>query len=155
MAPLKIGVLGCAGRMGQAVLTQIAGLPDMEIAGGSELRGSDWIGRDLGEITGLGPVGMAVSGDPAGLFASSDAVVDFTAPSATQGHAALAGAQATPLVIGTTGLGAKEEGALAEASAQEGCQRGHEFRGTRCPKFLAPAILPMASLTIGPSCPMA
>ena len=118
MANLRIGVLGCAGRMGQALLSQIAAAPDTELTGGTEPHGSDWIGRDLGEIADIGRVGIAVSGDTAKLFADADAVMDFTTPAAALEHAALAAANATPLVIGTTGLGEREEAALGDAAGQ-------------------------------------
>jgi 4-hydroxy-tetrahydrodipicolinate reductase len=103
MAGLNIGVLGCGGRMGQALLNQITAASDTTISGGTELQGSDWIGRDLGDITGLGPVGVDVTSDTASLFQASDAIVDFTAPSTSQNHAGLAARTETPLVIGTTG----------------------------------------------------
>ena len=118
MPDLKIGVLGCGGRMGQALLTQITAGPDTAIAGGTEPAGSDWIGRDLGDITGLGSTGITVTSDAGALFAASDAVLDFTAPSASRTHAALAASTATPLVSGTTGLSAADDAALIEASAQ-------------------------------------
>jgi 4-hydroxy-tetrahydrodipicolinate reductase len=115
---LKIGVLGCGGRMGQALLSQITAASDTTISGGTEPAGSDWIDRDLGDITGLGPVGLAVTSDAAALFQGSDAIVDFTAPSASQSHAALAASTATPLVIGTTGLSPADQGALEQAATQ-------------------------------------
>ena len=118
MPDLKIGVLGCAGRMGQALLNQITAAPDTAISGATEPTGSDWIGRDLGDVTGLGPMGTTVTSDAEAMFAGSDAVVDFTSPSASQTHAALAASTATPLVIGTTGLSPADDAALIEASAQ-------------------------------------
>ena len=118
MAALNIGVLGCGGRMGQALLSQITAAPDTAVSGGTETAGSDWVGRDLGDITGLGPVGIAVTSDTTALFQTSDAIVDFTAPSASQSHAALAASTATPLVIGTTGLGPADQAALDQAATQ-------------------------------------
>jgi 4-hydroxy-tetrahydrodipicolinate reductase len=117
MAGLNIGVLGCGGRMGQALLNQITAAPDASISGGTEPQGSDWIGRDLGDITGLGPLGLGVTSDVAALFQESDAIVDFTAPSASKTHADLAASTATPLVIGTTGLGPTEQEALKQAAS--------------------------------------
>jgi 4-hydroxy-tetrahydrodipicolinate reductase len=118
MANLKIGVLGCGGRMGQVLLVQIAAAPDIQIAGGTEPEGSDWIGRDLSEVADIDHAGITVSDNPAGLFADSDAVIDFTAPVATARHATMAAANGTPLVIGTTGNYGKEEAALVEAASQ-------------------------------------
>jgi 4-hydroxy-tetrahydrodipicolinate reductase len=118
MAGLNIGVLGCGGRMGRALLNQITAASDTTISGGTELQGSDWIGRDLGDITGLGPVGIDVTSDTASLFQASDAIIDFTAPSTSQNHAGLAARTATPLVIGTTGLDPAAQAALEQAATQ-------------------------------------
>ena len=43
MAPLKIGVLGCAGRMGQTLVRAIVAAPDLALAGAAEKPGSEWL----------------------------------------------------------------------------------------------------------------
>ena len=90
METVKIGVVGCAGRMGRMLLRTIAGTEGCELAGGTEAPGSPAIGRDLGELAGLGTLGRAVAEDPLELFAVGHAVVDFTSPAASVRHAELA-----------------------------------------------------------------
>ena len=48
------------------------------------------IGRDIGELAGIGPLGLTASADRGALFAAADVVIDFTVPAATAAHAALA-----------------------------------------------------------------
>jgi 4-hydroxy-tetrahydrodipicolinate reductase len=65
----------------------------------------------------LPPEGSTLFPTIAGLAAASDAVIDFTHPSTVRGHAAgLAGA-GTAWILGTTGLSASEQGAVAQAAA--------------------------------------
>jgi 4-hydroxy-tetrahydrodipicolinate reductase len=116
MSAYKIGVVGCAGRMGQMLVREIAATSGCSVAGGTEAPGSPSIGRDVGEIAGLGPLQMKIGGDPAALFAAADAVIDFTAPKATLAHAGLAAKAGKVLVIGTTGLASADEAAIADAA---------------------------------------
>lgn len=104
MAVSKIGVVGAAGRMGQALVRTIAATQGCALAGGVEAKGSPAVGRDLGEVAGIGGVQLKIGDDPAPLFAAADAVLDFTAPAASVANAALAAQGKTVHVIGTTGL---------------------------------------------------
>jgi 4-hydroxy-tetrahydrodipicolinate reductase len=113
---LRIGIVGCAGRMGRALIQEVARSKGCRLAGGSEQPGHPAVGRDLGALAGLEPLGLAVSDDAGKLFALSDAVLDFTVPAATARHAALAAEQAKLLVIGTTGIGKKAEAAIRAAA---------------------------------------
>ncbi|HVO13723.1 MAG TPA: 4-hydroxy-tetrahydrodipicolinate reductase [Alphaproteobacteria bacterium] len=111
-----IGVVGAGGRMGRMLVAEIAGTAGCILAGATERAGSDVIGRDAGELAGLGALGVTVDTDAAALFAAADAVIDFTAPAASIAHAALAARHKKIHVVGTTGLEPKQEQALAEAA---------------------------------------
>src|SRR3569623_3374445 len=75
-----IGILGSAGRMGQAIAATISDL-------GATLAG-----------------GIDSDGDPMALARSADVLVDFTAPNALKPNLDAARAAGTPIVVGTTGL---------------------------------------------------
>ncbi|MEY4237612.1 MAG: hypothetical protein RL339_213 [Pseudomonadota bacterium] len=76
----RIGIIGSAGRMGQALVDAIA-------AAGQELAG-----------------GVDQGGDLAALAAQSDVLVDFSAPAALEGNLEAAMAAGVAIVVGTTGL---------------------------------------------------
>jgi len=116
MSAYRIGVVGCAGRMGQMLVREIAATQACAVAGGTEAPGNAAVGRDIGEVSGLGPLQMKIGSDPAALFQAADAVIDFTAPKATLAHAQMAAASGKVLVIGTTGLTPADEAAIAEAA---------------------------------------
>ena len=90
MADIAIGVVGCAGRMGQALLRQIAAADGCRIAGGSEAPGHPAVGQDVAGLIGAEALGLAVTDVPQALFEASDVVLDFTIPKATMQHIALA-----------------------------------------------------------------
>ena len=76
----RIGIIGSAGRMGQAIAAAIADA-------GATLSG-----------------GVDKDGDVADLAAQSDVLVDFSSPAALEGNLEAAMAARVPVVIGTTGL---------------------------------------------------
>ncbi len=115
---MKIGIVGCAGRMGRMLAEAALAAPGATLAGGTERPGADAVGRDLGEVIGRGPLGCLVEDDAGRLFAESDAVIDFSAPAATVLHARLAAQANTALVVGTTGLSAADEAELAAAASR-------------------------------------
>lgn len=120
MSDMKIAVLGAAGRMGRALTAALAATPGCTIAGGIEAKGSPYVGRDLGEVAGLEPLGVAITDDPLPVFAHVDGVLDFTTPASTTAFAALSAQARIVHVIGTTGLSpadeAKIEGAARHAT---------------------------------------
>lgn len=116
MPEMKIAVMGAAGRMGRELVRAIAAESACVLSGGTEPPGSPHIGRDLGELAGLGANGVTVSTDPLELIARSDAIIDFTSPRATVEFAGLAANARIVHVIGTTGLDAAAETAIAAAA---------------------------------------
>ena len=115
MTAYRIGVVGCAGRMGRMLIATIAGTPGCAVAGGSERPGSAAIGRDVGAVAGIEPLNLPVLDDADDLFATADAVLDFTAPAVSVAHAALAARHKKVHVIGTTGLESDQIAALERA----------------------------------------
>jgi 4-hydroxy-tetrahydrodipicolinate reductase len=112
---MRVAVVGASGRMGRAVvrLAHGAGLP---IA--CAIAATD-VGRDAGELAGIGPIGTTVVEDPAALrMARADVVIDFAAPGATLALSPIAAAAGCAIVSGTTGLGDEARAALDRAAAQ-------------------------------------
>jgi len=116
MAETRFGVVGCGGRMGRALVAELIGAGG-RVAAGSEVAGSPHLGKDLGELAGVAPLGIKASGDPAAVFAASDVVLDFTLPAASTVHAKLAAETGRALLLGTTGLD-EAQGAAVRAAAK-------------------------------------
>jgi len=109
-------VVGAAGRMGQALIRTIAEIDGVHLAGAVERPGSDALGKDAGELAGLGPNGVTITDDALPVFARAEGVLDFTAPAATLEFADLAAQARIVHVIGTTGMDESHEARLEAAS---------------------------------------
>ncbi|HYM04724.1 MAG TPA: 4-hydroxy-tetrahydrodipicolinate reductase [Stellaceae bacterium] len=133
---MRVGVTGSGGRMGRMLVAAVHTAGGCRLAGGSEAPGSALLGRDIGEIAGIGKVGLAAVADAGALFAASDAIIDFTSPAAAVIHAGLAAEHGRALVIGTTGLDATQTAAL-EAAAK------------RAPILWAPNMSPAVTMLLG------
>src|SRR5207302_8568034 len=104
MAGTRIGVIGCAGRMGRMLIADIVASEGCELAGGGAKPGSAAVGQDLGELAGIGRVGMAATGDARQVLRDSDGALDFATSDATAAHRALAVEHGLPVVSGARGL---------------------------------------------------
>ena len=113
---MKIGVVGCAGRMGRAVVAEIARTDGAVLTGGSERAGSAWIGQDVAALAGLDAGALKIIDDARQLFTAAEAVIDFTSPQAAVLHAGLAAEAGRILVVGTTGLDAGQQKAIEAAA---------------------------------------
>jgi 4-hydroxy-tetrahydrodipicolinate reductase len=111
-----IVVTGASGRMGQMLIATVRASDRARLVGAVEREGHPWIGRDLGEAMGGAALGITVDADPLPAFARAQAVLDFTAPSATVEFAALAAQARAVHVIGTTGLGPEHLAKIAAAA---------------------------------------
>jgi len=116
MSNVRIGIVGAAGRMGRTLIREISAADGCAVSGGTEASGHGDLGKDLGVLAGLEPLGLALGDDSAALFDASDVVVDFTVPAASMTHLKLAVEHQTALVLGTTGLSADEQKQVVTAS---------------------------------------
>src|SRR5579871_644555 len=115
MAEMRVIVAGAGGRMGRTLIHAVAASKDLTLAGAVEAAGAAVIGRDAGELAGLGPNGIKVVSDVAPLLKGADGLIEFTIPAATLAFAELTAAAGLVHVIGTTGHSAEEEKVIAEA----------------------------------------
>jgi 4-hydroxy-tetrahydrodipicolinate reductase len=97
---IRIGIIGAAGRMGQAIAAEIA-TRDALLAGGIDRQGA---------VVGS-------HADAAGLAHEADVLIDFSTPDALAGTLAAAVAAGTPIVIGTTGLSPDDHRRIDAAAA--------------------------------------
>ncbi|MER9871909.1 4-hydroxy-tetrahydrodipicolinate reductase [Mesorhizobium sp. M0195] len=109
-------VVGAAGRMGQALIRAIHTIPGARVAGAIERAGSPHIGKDAGELAGVGRLEVAIGDDPLPAFAKADGVLDFTTPAATVEFAGYAAQARIAHIIGTTGCSAEDNARIAAAA---------------------------------------
>ncbi len=124
---MRVGVIGCAGFMGGALVREILAVDGAELNGGTERAGSDAIGIDIGVLASEKAVGIAVSDDLDTLVANSDAVIDFTAPTATLNVAQAAATHGTTHIIGTTGMSDDEKTTIKNNTNNHVTVQAHNF----------------------------
>lgn len=116
MTAMRLIVAGAGGRMGRALVRAIAEEPETELAGAFEREGSDVLGKDAGELAGVGPLGIKLTDDPLSLVVHAEGALDFTVPSATVALSELCAQARIVHVVGTTGLAAADLARLDAAA---------------------------------------
>ncbi|HWY62709.1 MAG TPA: 4-hydroxy-tetrahydrodipicolinate reductase [Rhizomicrobium sp.] len=116
MANLNIVVAGASGRMGRALVREIAQGHGITLVGALEAEGHPDLGMDAGTLAGLQPNGIKLTADPLPLLAKAQGVIDFTRPMVSIMLAELAAQARIVHVIGTTGLSAHDEKRIAAAA---------------------------------------
>lgn len=66
-------VVSAAGRMGQTLIRAIAAAEGVRLVGAVERQGAPQIGRDAGDLAGVGNLGVAITEDPLQAFAKAEA----------------------------------------------------------------------------------
>jgi 4-hydroxy-tetrahydrodipicolinate reductase len=100
----KVAVHGAGGRMGRVLVQMIHDADDLELAAAVDAETSPVLGRDAGELAGVGALGWPVTAQLEAL-ASADVVIDFSLPVATDALLEACVRYSRPLVLATTGLG--------------------------------------------------
>lgn len=110
---IRIGVNGAAGRMGQRIVALTHASADLLVAGAIEAPGTPHLGKDAGELAGIGRIGVPISSE---IPDRVDVVIDFSVPAALVGIAAVCAERRIGLVAATTGLTSAQKAAVKEAS---------------------------------------
>jgi len=113
---MQVVIAGAGGRMGRTLIQAVAATKGLRLAGAVEAAGSAVLGRDAGELAGLGPNGIKVVSDAAPLLREADGLIEFTIPAATLAFAELTAAAGKVHIIGTTGHSAAEEAVITQAA---------------------------------------
>ena len=117
----KVIIAGAAGRMGQRVAHMVQAHPGLVYAAAFNAPGGPAIGRDAGEVAGLGLIGVTIAEGLEKVIEQGDVIIDFTFHKATMEFARLAARYKKAMVIGTTGLTADELAELAELTRDFPC----------------------------------
>ena len=101
----RIGIAGITGRMGRLLVEEVR-TAGAELAGGISRPGSD---KPM-------PAGATRFVDIAALAEAADVVVDFTLAATARAHAAALARAGTAWVLGTSGISAADEEAVADSA---------------------------------------
>ena len=112
----KAALIGATGRMGAAIVRACVAGGTLDIVAAVASAGSKSLGRDVGELAGVGTLGIAVSGELPPDLAGAQVAIDFSRPELSLRALNVCRAARVPIVIGTTGHGAEFDARVAAAS---------------------------------------
>jgi len=101
---VNIIVAGAAGRMGTRIVGIINETDGVTLSGAFEHPESPFVGKDAGQLAGLGESGVIIKSSLDEIIESGDVLIDFTVPEATMENLKKAASAGKAVVIGTTGL---------------------------------------------------
>lgn len=109
-------MLGAVGRMGKTLIDCIAESKDLSLTGALTETADPAVGRDAGEVAGVGALGVLLTDDRRQALHGAQVGIDFTLPAALEANVKAAAEMGTALVVGTTGLDDKHRLAMERAS---------------------------------------
>ena len=109
MKEIGVFLVGAAGKMGKEIVRAIHKEENIVLRGAAD---KQEVGRDTGEVSGVGPQGIIIEENLAEAInrVKPDVICDFTHASALRENLPLFLDYKIPLVIGTTGLSCEREG---------------------------------------------
>jgi 4-hydroxy-tetrahydrodipicolinate reductase len=114
-APVRIAILGIAGRMGRALLHATLDEPGARLTVAVGRQGSLALGQDAGVLAGLAPTGVLARAELPSA-GEADVWIDFSVSTATAANAQAAAVAGAALVVGTTGVSPADEQAINRAA---------------------------------------
>lgn len=115
---LRVAVVGAAGRMGKTLIEAVRMVPTLQLTAAVDRADSSLIGADVGELAGLGRIGVNLVGDLSSVLEQFDVLIDFTHPSVTLHNLDVCRKAGKAMVIGTTGF-TEAERQLLQGAGQE------------------------------------
>ena len=111
---VKVAILGCSGRMGRNLIQAAHEHEVIELVGGTVRPSSSFVDFDLGELAGIGAIGLSTV-TALDELGNVDVLIDFTTIESTFENIQWCKARHIPLVIGTTGFNDSQTEEIKEA----------------------------------------
>ena len=113
MEKIRIGINGAAGRMGLRLIALTAADTDLTLTAALDRAGHPQIGKDAGEIAGIGTLGIPLSDT---LKKNIDVLIDFSSHKGADALLERCTELQIPLVFATTGLSPEQTTRLLETA---------------------------------------
>ena len=104
--------------MGQRICYMVQQHPGLTLAGAFEQAGNPNVGRDAGEVAGIGSAGVIIADSPEAVIDQGEVIIDFTFHKATMEFVKIAAEYGRAMVIGTTGLSPDDLTVLQESATE-------------------------------------
>lgn len=107
--------------MGQRLVALMQEDAELRLVGAVTHATHPALGRDMGEIAGVGPLGVRLAPALASSLSQADVVIDFSVPAAAIEYLRQVQAAEKAMVIGTTGFTAAQRQEIAQLSKHVRC----------------------------------
>ena len=114
---LRIAITGAAGRMGRRIAALAIEAGTYDLVAATEMGGHEAIGRDVGELAGVGAFGVKVT-TALPDDAKVDVMIDFSLPEGTMKFLPVCRSRKIAAIIGTTGLTASQQAEVADSARE-------------------------------------
>jgi 4-hydroxy-tetrahydrodipicolinate reductase len=101
---VKAIVTGVAGRMGGRIVHMMEAAAGIRLVGAVEAPGHAAVGKDVGEVVGLPPMGVKVVDSLDQVLSEAEVVIEFTHPEPSLAHLSKVADVGKAMVLGTTGF---------------------------------------------------
>ncbi len=115
---MKLALHGATGRMGLTIARLAVEAGDIQIVGAVTHPEDPALGRDVGELAGVGSLGVAAGASVPDALLGADVVIDFSLPPALPALLNAVMRAKVPVVLGTTGLTQQDIERLDAASKE-------------------------------------
>jgi 4-hydroxy-tetrahydrodipicolinate reductase len=113
----QIAINGAAGRMGQRLIALAKEDHQLHLIAAIGARTSPLQGRDAGEVSGSGPIGVPIAAELP-LSIRPDCMIDFSTPAGTMAILPVCVARQIPIVVATTGHTSAQKAEIEAAAHQ-------------------------------------
>ncbi|MCU7553801.1 4-hydroxy-tetrahydrodipicolinate reductase [Alteromonas sp. ASW11-19] len=113
---VKAGIFGANGRMGRVLIEALQQQDNAQLQVATVRDDSPWLGMNVGELAGIGKLGVSCCAVGEINPDSVDVMIDFTLPAAFEANLQWCVDNRKPVIIGTTGLSDAQLAALDEAA---------------------------------------
>ncbi len=111
----RVGINGACGRMGQRLVSLAHEDKDLQLVAALEAAGHPDLGRDAGEVAGLGHIGLPVTAELS-IHGHPNVIIDFSSPEGTRHVLPVCVDRRVPLVVATTGHTKEQRAEIDDAA---------------------------------------
>ena len=122
-SPIKIIIHGAKGKMGRQIIQCALQDPEVKLAGAVEANTDSSLGQDVGELMGIGTLGIKLVSEISSIATGEEVVIDFSNPEASMKILSLAHQKNLPIVVGTTGFTVSQDEEFKKLSGKIRCVR--------------------------------
>jgi len=113
---IRIAVVGVSGRMGLCLVKAAELSENTQLTVAVSRPESASVGRDAGELAGIGAIGVKVVDDLAAVVDQFDMLIDFTRPEPSMGYIEICRQAGKKVIIGTTGYSDDQKAEINKAA---------------------------------------